>query len=205
MDPTTDKDAKVAEREAVKLAKRADDLLVIKNDDQLKNATELLAEVKRIEKNIKSKKDPIVKNLNATLRQVRDLFRPSEDRLAAVQSQLKGAILTYHDKVEQAALKKAEKIEEKVDSGEMGLAQGMGKLDKIKQAPTQVKVDNGGVQIRTVRKVRITNVGQLPASYFMRERVVEALRMEVANDVLKLGKDVPKGAELYEEKVAAGV
>ncbi len=204
MDAAVKRTATVATRESQKIAEQAEGL-VIKNDEGLRSATEMLAHIRTIKKNIKAQKDPITKNLTATLKQVRELFRPSEDQLSVAESVVKSAMLKYEQKVSAAAAKKAEKIEAKVDAGEMELSDGMGKLNSIKQAPKSVATENGGAQFRTVKKIRITNVGDLPPSYFMRERVVEALRMEVAQDVLKEHKECPTGAELYEEKVVAGV
>ncbi len=203
MNQEVQRTAEVAVREANKLFDEAA-TVTIRSETQLKGATEALAIVRSTQKNIKKQKDPIVKGINESLKLVRDLFRPAEEKLAAAESNLKTAMLKYQQRVEAKAVKQADAIEEKVDSGEMGLQEGMGKLSNIKQAPKSVQTESGGIQYRVVKKIRIVNVGELPPSYFMRESVVEALRKEVANDVLRQHKEVPTGAELYEEKIVAG-
>jgi hypothetical protein len=198
------KDAAIAKREAEKLALRADRLIIIKTPEELKDATNLLAEIKRINKNIAERKNPIIKNLLETMKQVRDLFRAPEERLVAAEKQIKDAMLDYHQKLATKAHTKAQRVEEKVDAGEIKITEGMAKISKIEQAPTSVQAEAGSIQFRFIKKVRITDVSALPPRYFMRERVVEALRLEVADDVLKKHHDIPAGAEVYEVKVIAG-
>jgi hypothetical protein len=195
--------AEIAKRESQPLIAQAINL-TIKNDEQLKGAATMLAQVKSISKNVKAQKDPIVKNLNEALKNVRELFKPTELGLSDAEAAIKKAILDYTQKQIAKAEKKAAKIEAKVDDGEMTLQDGMNKLGKIKQASTNVEVDNGSAQIRTVKKLRITDPALLPPSYFLRESVLEALRKEVAADVLRGGQPCPTGAEVYEEQTVAG-
>ena len=201
-------------QEYSKLAKSADkevDLLqvalaqakIIKNDDDLKRATEFLIKVKTVSKVIFAKKAPIVKSLSEALREVRGLFKPAEDRLAEAERQVKASILTYNQKVEEKALRAAQSIEKRVDEGKMKLSTGMGKLSKIPQGSQQIQTKSGSAQFRTIKRIRITDISKLNL-YMRRPRVQEAIRMEVAEDVRK-GMSVPNGAEQYEEKVVAGV
>lgn len=176
--------AEIAKRESQPLIVQAINLK-IKNDTDLKSAAEMLAQVKKIAKNVKAQKDPIVKAMNESLKQVRGLFAPTEQGLSDAEVAIKSAILQYTEKQEAKAAKKAERIEAKVDAGEMSLKAGMNKLSKVKQAETNVETDSGSANIRTVKKVRIVDVSQLPTSYFLRDSVLEAIRKEVSNDVLR--------------------
>lgn len=178
--------------------------ITIRKEADLPAAADLLKQVKTAAKNIGLKKSAIVSPLNQSLKEVRDLFRPIEGQLTEAEKAIKTAMVKYHNQVEARAAKQAAKVEAKVDAGEMPLAQGMGKISSIKQAPTAAKGETGGAQFREVRKVRIVDPSQLPVAYFLRPRVLEALRMEVSNDVLKLNLPVPAGAEEYKEKGVAG-
>lgn len=200
-----DQQAIIAQRESEKLELLVQQASVIKSDVDLRNATEMLAQVKLVSKNIKGQKDPIIKDLMSSISRVRALFKPAEDRLTEAERILKTAILSYHEKVEARAAKKAEKIEAAVDAGELDMADGMAKLAKVKQADTVVNATSGSAQIRVTKKLRITDAAALPAHYFMRPRVLEALRIEVAEDVLRNKLPVPTGAEVYEEKGVAGI
>lgn len=197
-----DQQAIIANREAQKL----DDAVAeinIKNDADLAAATEMLAQVKATAKNIDAQKSPIVKGLNEQIKAIRLLFKPSEDRLSNAERVLKAGILKYHEMVAKKAEKSAKRIEGKVDAGEMDLQTGMGKLSNIKQAQTISHAASGSAQIRVVKKVRITDAAALPASYFLRPSVLEALRKEVSADVLQKKLPCPTGAEVYEEKGVA--
>ncbi len=195
--------AKLAEKQVDKLEIAFEKVRVIKNEEDLKRATEFLITVKAVSRAILGNKSPIIKSMNDALREVRGLFRPAEDRLTEAERQVKVAILAYNDKVEAKALRDAEKIEEKVDEGKMKLSTGMGKLEKIQQPSQPVQVESGSAQFRTIKKIRIVDISQLKA-YMERPRVQEAIRMEISQDI-RNGYVVPPGVEVYEEKVVAGV
>ncbi len=195
--------AKLAEKEVGKLQVSLKTSKIIKNDQDSKRATEFLLKVQTVAKGIKAKKNPIVKSLNDALREVRGLFRPAEDRLQEAEREVKEAIVAYDDKVEAAALREAEKIEKKVDEGKMKLSTGMGKISNIEQASQPIQTKAGSAQFRTIKRIRITDISKL-TRYLNRDRVHEAVRIEVAEDV-RNGQPVPDGAEQYEEKVVAGI
>jgi hypothetical protein len=196
-----DQQATIAHTELKKLAEKTP--VKIKNDEELKEATELLGHIKRTAKNTKAIKDPVVKGLRAQITAINGWFKPAEEAATAAERDIKAAIVEYHDRVARRAEKSAERIEEKVDKGEMDLQTGISKLSNIKQADNVTRTDAGTSQIRIVKKVKITNAGALPAHYFLRPRVLEALRMEVHEDVIRQKKPLPAGAEIYEEKGVA--
>lgn len=203
MQPETNREIEIARRETLKLAGRAGQLVIRKEAD-LKEATTMLANIKLVAKNVKAKKAAILGPLSDAVKEIRSQFKPAEDALMAAESSVKGAMLKYHGQLEKRAEKKAADIEDKVDSGDLSMADATDKLADIKQAPASVHSDGGGAQFRTMRKIRITDAGKLPARYLTRERVLEALRLEVAEDVLRGGQECPEGAEVYEVKTVAG-
>lgn len=203
MDANAKREIAITQAEAEKL-QRAGAKVTIKTRDDLIEATAFLTKVKQFNKAIATKKKAIVGPLRLAIKEVNDLFADAETRGSMVESNIKNAMLEYQQKLDKAALKKTAKLEEQVDSGAMDIGTATGKLSKIEQAPTSLKTEEGSVQFRTVRKVRIKEYGLLPTSYFMRPSVLEAVQREVAYDVLKLHKPVPAGAEAYEEKIVAG-
>ena len=193
-----DQEVAIAQKEADKLSIAVAKVLPIKSKDGLQEATNLLNQIKFVSKNISNVKNPIIKSLNDSLRQVRDLFRKPEERLFDAERQIKDEMLKYYAKIEVRIDKKVEKIEAKVDTGKMNLAEGVQKLANIEEPKVE------GAQFRVIKKIRIVDLGKLPQSYFLRERVQEAIRIEVADDVLRKHLPVPMGAEVYEEKIVAG-
>ena len=193
----------MAEREVDKLQFGVIKAKRIKNREGLEEATGFLLEIKAVSKGIADKKNPIIKGLNDSIKEIRALFEPAEDRLFQAEGSVKSSILEYNMRVEEKAEREAAKIEKKVDEGKMKLSTGMGKISNIEQASQPVQTKSGSVQFRTIKRIKITDVSKLKV-YMMRPRVQEAMRIEIVEDVRK-GMSVPDGAEQYEEKVVAGV
>lgn len=202
----TDQDVKkevaIANTESEKLSQKVY-AIKIRKDSDMTEATQTLSDIKRIAKNIDTKRKGITAPLRQAIKDVDELFKDPLDRLKDAEGLIKTEMIKYTEMVEKRAATRADKLEGQVDSGELGMADAMGKMSNIKQAETNVKTDSGSANIRTVVKIRITDPSALPAKYFLRERVLEALRMEVEEDVKKRGEEVPTGAEKYEEKQVA--
>jgi hypothetical protein len=203
-------------RQVTTLTKKTGDLLAstvmltVEDDTQLKGASSMLGEVKTIAKELKASKEAITKPLNAALKEVRDLFRVSESNLADAEKVLKGAILAYHDAQKAIADKEVQKIENRMGEGRghIRTETAMAKLANVEQPETNLAGANGGAQIKMgPAKVRITNALLLiqdHPSILQSERVLEALRMELQAEV-RMGGRVPQGAEIYQERLVAGV
>lgn len=175
----------------------------IKNDEDLKQATELLSRVKNEAKSVKSILDGIVKPMKESMDAAKSLFKQPQERLSDMEIKIKQSILDYNRKVQAAAAKKAEKIEEKVNAGTIEFGTAMAKMSNIKQAPSSMQTETGGFQVRQgPLKIRVTDPSKLPASYFLRPRVIEAIRLEISEDV-RAGQQVPEGAESYRDTIVA--
>lgn len=180
--------------------------LTIRSAANLSAASELLLTVKKIAKAVKADKKRLMDPIKIAQDDIKDRFKPAEEMLANTEAIIKAAIQKYHTSLEKRAENQANKIEEAVDQGSMGLAEGMAKISSVKQAPTSIKQEQGTIQVKNgPRKIRIIDASKIPPSYFMRERVLEALRLEISQDVIKNGMECPDGAEVYQEKVVAGV
>lgn len=184
-----------------------DTQVVIKTDEDLKFAVTMLSSVKSNAKELKVKKNLAIYPLKESIKEINSWFKPAEDHLAGIEDSIKTVMLEYHNAVEEKARKATERIERKLDDGSMSVEKGITKLAGIDQADSNIQTANGGVQFRqSAEKVRITDVNELIGmrpSLLLRERVLEALRMEVLADV-KAGVKCPGGAEVYRDKVVAG-
>lgn len=196
--------ASMAQTESQKLLDLANNFKIKKVED-LETATEMLANIKKLSKAVKEQKDPVLKGLKMQIKVIGDWFRPTEEKLKEAENNIKDQVLNYHAIQQRRAEKKAERIEAKVEAGEISEVQAESRLEKIVEPIKTVKTASGGVQIRKVKRVRILDPLILPVEYLTRESVIEALRKEVANDVLRGGKECPGGAEVFEEDIAAGV
>ena len=169
----------------------------------------MLSSVKSNAKALKAKKSAALNPLKASIKEINSWFKPAEDKLTEVEQTIKKAMLVYHEEKDAQARKEAEAIERRLDKGTMKVETGIAKLSKIEQADKSVQTENGGVQFRQgPAKIRITDVELLIKSHpalLKSERVQEALRMELMAEY-KMGAFVPGiGAEVYRDKVVAGV
>lgn len=195
------RDAKIATTEAAKLSEKVYSIK-IRSEKDMEAAVEILSDIKRTHKGIESKRLTITGPMNQALKSVNEMFKNPLQQLKDSEALVKEAMLKYHQSVEKRAANKAKKIEASVDAGELGLAEGMGKLSNVKQAPTSVEGFGGTTSFKKTRTLAITDIAKLPAKYFLRDRVIEAIRLEVAADI-KAGADVPSGAEYIETKQVA--
>lgn len=197
-----DKEVVIANREAEKLAETVYSVK-IRSEADLGVAADKLAEIKKMTREIDKRRKSFVDPLNGVVKDINAQFKNPLDRLKDAEGLIKTAMVKYQAQLEARAAKKAEKIETAVDNGEMEMGDAMGKLSNIKQAPDMVRGSGGTTSFRVVKKVRITDPSSLPPTYFLRPRVLEALRMEVEDDVKRKGLPLPAGAEEYEDRQVA--
>lgn len=201
-EPDVKKEVAIANTESAKLSEQVYSIKIRKDAD-MTEATNKLVEIKRVYKNIDTRRKGITAPLRKAIKDVDDLFKDPLARLKDAEGIIKDAMIKYTEMVEARAAKRADKIESQVDSGEIGMADAMGKISNIKQAETSVKTEAGAASMRVITRIRITDASALPPKYFLRPRVIEALRIEVEEDVRRGGQECPAGAEKYEEKQMA--
>lgn len=198
-------------RQVTTLAKKTNDVLgmattvEVTDDEQLKTASAMLADVKTISKDLTTAKKAILDPLTKAAKEVRALFKLPEDNVATAEKAVKAAILAYHEAQDAIAQAEIAKIENrtKAGKGNYSVATAMQKLANVDQAETNM----GGAQIKLgPQRVRITDVIELIGGrldLLNTPRVMEAVRLELQAEINN-GGDVPKGAELYREKLVAG-
>lgn len=181
--------------------------IAIKTDDDLKQAVDMLSSVKLNAKTLKTKKSAALDPLKASIEEINSWFKPAEDHLSNMEQVAKDAILVYQEAREAASRKQIASIERRLDKGTLSIDKATAKLTAVDQLDSSIQTANGGIQFRqSPAKVRITDAQALLAAYpelLKTERVLEALRMEVTDCVVKRGLSVP-GVEVYRDRVVAG-
>lgn len=200
-DPAVNKEVEIAKTEAGKLAEQAS-VIKIRTEADLEAATNKLVEIKRVARDIETRRRAITQPLNQAIKEVNDLFKAPAASLSDAEKAIKAAMLVYQERAAKRAAKREEKLQGQIAAGELDEAKGADKIESIKQAPSSVSTGTGRASYKTVTKIRINNAAELPAEYYLRDRVIEALRMEVEADV-RSGKPVPAGAESYEDRQVA--
>lgn len=187
-------------RQVTTISNQAGDL-DIDSQESLQAATDILSKIKTSAKEVKAKKDEIIKPMNAALKSARDLFRPLEADLATAERTIKDKMLDYSNAVEAEAAEKAAKLEKRVEKGTMRTDTAMRKMDEIETVGDSVKGESGSVQFRTVRTIKIVDPAKIPLKYLANEKVLAAISAAVRTDVLN-GTKVD-GVEIVEEKQVA--
>lgn len=171
--------------------------LIIETPEQYASAADLVAKLKETGSQIKNKKESITKPLNEALRNARSLFAPIEDAFANAEAIVKRKLLEYKKKKDAEAAAEEAKIAARAEKGTIKLETAERKIGEIERVDTTTRGKVGEVQIRKVRKVRITNEAVIPRQYLVPDMVL------IRKDAL--GGIAIDGVEVYEEEtVAAG-
>lgn len=187
-------------RQVTTISNQAGDLY-IDSQESLSQATDILSKIKTASKDVKKRKEEITKPLNDALKSARSLFKPIEDDLASAERTIKDKMLDYSNEVERKAAEQAAKLEKRVEKGTMRTDTAMRKMDEIETLGTQVQGENGTVQFRTVRNIKIVDPTKIPLKCLMNEKVLAAISAAVRTDVLN-GTKVD-GVEIVEERQVA--
>ena len=153
---------------------------------KLEQAVEARKRVLEAKKLVETQKKEITDPLNLSLKKIRNLFKPFEQRLDIVDSWLKEQMLSWEQAQEEARKEKEKEIEDKIAKGEMTFEQAGKKIEKIDK---KIEV----VPTREISKVEITDKSKLPLEYLLPDLVL------IKRDLL-LGKEI-EGAKLVKERV----
>lgn len=169
--------------------------IVIDSPETYAQAIDVVSKLKTIATTLKDRKEAITKPLNEALKSARELFTPVELQYSNAESIIKNKIVTYKRKVDEEARIAEAKIAEKVESGKMSVETAGKKMENLEKVDTTTRGKVGEVQIKKIKKVRITNESLIPREYL------------ITNDVLirkqaLAGIEIP-GVEVYEEESVA--
>jgi hypothetical protein len=172
--------------------------ITITTPEEYAAAADIVAKLKETGSSIKAKKESITKPLNEALRNARELFAPIEEQFTKAEAIVKQKLLAYKRKIDDEARAKEAKIAADLESGKIKkLETAEKKMDSIERVDTTTRGKVGEVQIRKVKKVRITSEADIPREYLVPDMVA------IRRDALA-GKQIA-GVEVYEEEtVAAG-
>lgn len=176
--------------------KAAEDLTIASPEDMTK-ASDLLIMVGQVEKAIVERKEAITRPLMTALASARDLFKPLEVGHMEAKKTIKAKMLDYTIAEEEKIQKQKEYVERRVEKGTMRTDTAIKKLENIGDAPKSFAGTVGKTSIRTVTKVRVTNVDLLPKEYMVPDM------QKIQEAVLKQKLQIP-GVETYEEKSIVG-
>jgi len=170
--------------------------LVVKSDQDLELATDLLGGIKNVGREIKEKKENITKPLNEALRNVRAFFAPVESQWIGAERKVKMIMVDYNNFKQAEARKKIEVIEKKVEKRTMTFESAADQIESVSPKKS-VEGKTGAVQFRTVREVIITDEKKLPREYLVPD-MVKIRKVALAGVAIS-------GVTVAEKQIVAGV
>lgn len=172
----------------------------IKSDGEYKEASEMLVNIKKLGKLVTQEKKKQLDPANATVKAIREFWKPLEDQYKEGESILKTAVLSYKQKIDARNSRKDETISKNVESGKISFEKGVEKIDDIHSAPAT----HEGIQSRMIKKVRFTQIAELQDSDVISLARIGYLKLdEVAMRRDALAGKIIIGAEVYEEESLA--
>ena len=162
--------------------------LEITDNTSLTKATGYLSDLNSKLDSIIEDKEKITKPINASLKEIREKYRPIETKLKELIDLIRAKMSEYATALD--AKRKAEevKIEAKLESGKLNVMQALNKLDAIPTVPDNTVTDSGSVKFRPKNVLNITDSALIPRLYLVPNTVMLL-------DDLEQGKIIP-GCEI---------
>lgn len=197
-----EKQITTVKQQTTKMLNAANELTIL-NDSDLSKATDALAVVKNLGKQIKERKEQITKPLLEALNSARDLFKPLEQSHVEAERIIKVKILNYQDEQDKKRKEEAEKIALRVEKGTLKQETAMKKLENLPEVQTTTVGKIGKTSTRIIKKVRITplpelQLNQLQLNVLIKNGIIDWNESRVRELALK-GQLIP-GVQVYEEK-----
>lgn len=169
--------------------------LAINNDADLGKATEMLSQMNQELDALTVDKEKLTKPLNATLKEIRERYKPAESRLEAGISIIRKLMSGYQTQKKEAIRLEEEKIAARVKPGKGNLSHetAIEKMDSLEKPLAIVESESGSVKFRTVRKFEIVDKTKVPFEYL-------EINETAIRTALKAGIEVP-GIRYFDEEV----
>jgi hypothetical protein len=169
----------------------------ITTDGEQRQAALVLQSVKTNAKALKATKEALTKPANETLRNIRALFKPAEEKLGVMEVSIKSAMLAYVERREAEAQAEMDRIER---DGRTKVATKMARLAQVDTPDT----DLGTAQVKYGKNMAvIVDPTWVPVEYLYRHDVVDAIRKEIQKDI-DAGVEVPSGVRMERKRIVAG-
>jgi|TARA_R100001530_G_scaffold100538_1_gene69897 hypothetical protein len=177
----------------VSLVEERANQLVISSKEEMTTASDLLIDLKKIEKIIIARKKKITRPLMDALASARDLFKPLEIGYSSAKNTINSKMLDYTDTEDTRIEKEKDRVEKRVAKGTMRVDTAVKKLEEA----GEIKTSFDGAKSKTIfqkrTKIRVVDVTLIPREFMLPDLVT------LHEVVVKKKIPVP-GVETYEEK-----
>ena len=177
-------------------------LVNITTQDDAINAGRILQELKVHQKDIKAKRDFMVKPLKEHVARLEALFRPIQERLEGAEASLKAKVLVFTTKQREEAKQREQKLlaealnAQEDGDNETALALATEATSQDVMAKTTHFEGGGFLQVKEVDAFEVTDLGAVPHEFF-------SLDESKVRAAIKVGqRDIP-GIRVYKKQQAA--
>lgn len=146
--------------------------------------------LKDIAKDVKAKKDGIIKPLNESLKRVRELFKPIEEQIEESIASVTNGLAEYNRKAQEELEAKRERLDERIEEGEITEEKASRIFDKASD-----KIGAAIIPTRSVRQIQIVDESKIPDKYWVLDMV--AIRRDAITHEIK----IPGVAVVIEEQI----
>jgi len=142
----------------------------VNSQPTFEKAGEMLKSLKEYKNFVQEQKDSIVKPLNEALKNARAVFAPVEDRIATVETYLKGSVLKYNQKLQEEAKKREAEAQKRIESGES--------FETATKSVGRVEEKIAAIPTRKVQKLVIDDLVAIPRDFLVPDesKIKEALK-----------------------------
>ena len=140
--------------------------LKIKSHGDMTIATEVRTKVKRYEDSLKKQKESLTKPINESLKNIRAMFRPLEDKCEELLNEVDTKMKDYN--IRQQA--KQEAIANKLANEEISTSSALRQIEKASTEKTVI-TKSGSVTFVDVKKFEVMDVTMLPIEYILPNEV----------------------------------
>jgi hypothetical protein len=184
------KEVKMLEKAITPVVAAASKIATIKNDNELGVATEMLSKLNQYADSVKAEKKKLTDPANATLKAIKSLFAPLEDKVLPRIEAIRNAMMVYQTEKANAARIEDAKIAARVGEGKgkIKVDTAMKKMDEVDRPLAKIATESGGLRFRETPRLKIVDESKIPREYL----VVDEKK---TLDALKAGAIIP-GAEI---------
>lgn len=177
--------------------------VIIKSDDDLAAASQMLSDVKNLQKLITQEKKKALDPIKQTVEAIKGWFAPAEEKADAAESNLKRAMASYQDAKSAEIARKQESIAKRTEAGQLKPETAVRKMGEVGEAKTSVKTESGSATFSKVKKVRIVDRSKVPDEFWVIDEVaVRSHALVLSKSSGGIGEVIP-GVEVYEETVVS--
>lgn len=198
-----EKKLKEIKKDAVAMTKKVEKV-VIKNEKQMDDASELLTQIKARQKRIEEIRLTYTKPLNESLRKINSDFKEASAPYLEIEGKIKQAIIAYRQEIERKRREEEMRLQEEARKRAIEEAKKQKKSQKkaldeiilptVEKQESVIQTKSGQVKTRKVKKFRIIDEERVPRKYWIIDE--RLIRQDVAYGVEEI-----KGVEIYEEEV----